>query len=77
LADLVSSGACECRLTPRSHGPQTAGGSRNQGKSSAKPGDLPIEQATKFQLFINLKTAKARGFVIFQSILVRANEVIQ
>jgi putative ABC transport system substrate-binding protein len=43
----------------------------------AKPSDLPVEEATKFDLVINLKTAKALSLTIPQSILLRATEIIE
>ena len=66
-----------------SYGPSLADGYRRLGSLAgrilrgAKPADLPIEQPSKFDLFINLKTAKALGLTIPQSVLGRADHIIE
>jgi putative ABC transport system substrate-binding protein len=92
IADLARSGAVPTMYSQRefvdvggliSYGPSLIDMTRRAAKHvdkilrGAKPNDVPIEQPTKFELEINMKTAKALGLTIPQSLLSRADEVIQ
>ena len=74
---FMDAGGLMSYLSPESWHWRSAAGFVDRILRGARSGDLPVEQPTQFELIINLKTAKALGITIPQSVLLRADEVIQ
>ena len=76
-SELVHSGGLMAYAASLSDGYRRAAIYADKILKGTKPGDLPIEQPTKFELIINLKAAKALGLTIAQSLLLRADHLVQ